>query len=103
MTATSSSEMCFDQIIDYSCIQRCFRRLKREKKPVTEETPVFRNIDIRNVICHNAGFAMEFNGLPEMPISHISLHDIDITSHHDAVFQYCEDLKKDNVNIKIIK
>ena len=74
-----------------------------EKKPVTEETPVFRNIDIRNVICHNAGFAMEFNGLPEMPISHISLHDIDITSHHDAVFQYCEDIKKENVNIKIIK
>ena len=74
-----------------------------EKKPVTEETPVFRNIDIRNVICHNAGFAMEFNGLPEMPISHISLHDIDITSRHDAVFQYCEDIKKDNVNIKLIK
>ena len=74
-----------------------------EKKPVTEETPVFRNIDIRNVICNNAGFAMEFNGLPEMPISRISLHDIDITSRHDAVFQYCEDIKKDNVNIKLIK
>lgn len=69
--------------------------------PVTEETPVFRNIDIRNVICHNAGYAMEFNGLPEMPINHITLRDIDISARHDATFQYCNDIKKQNVRIKL--
>ena len=71
--------------------------------PVTEETPIFRNIDIRNVICHNAGYAMEFNGLPEMPIDRITLRNIDICTHHDATFQFCKNIKKDNVNIKLLK
>jgi polygalacturonase len=71
--------------------------------PVTEETPIFRNIDIRNVVCHNAGFAMEFNGLPEMPIDGITLKNVYITSHHDATFQYSKNIKKDNVNITILK
>ena len=70
---------------------------------VTEETPIFRNIDIRNVICHNAGYAMEFNGLPEMPIDRITLRNIDISTHHDATFQFCKNIKKDNVNIKLLK
>ena len=73
------------------------------KVPVTEETPIFRNIDIRNVICRNAGYAMEFNGLPEMPINKITLRDIDITSRQDATFRYCTNIKQDNVNIKIVK
>ena len=71
--------------------------------PVTEETPIFRNIDIRNVVCHHVGYAMEFNGLPEMPIDRITLQDIDITAHHDATFQYCKNIKKENVSIKLIK
>jgi polygalacturonase len=71
--------------------------------PVTEETPIFRNIDIRNVICRNAGFAMEFNGLPEMPIDHITLTNINISAHHDATFHYCKDIKRENVNISVLK
>ena len=67
--------------------------------PVTEETPVFRNIDIRNVICSHAGFAMEFNGLPEMPIDGIKLKDIVIRADHDATFQYSKNITRDNVNI----
>ena len=71
--------------------------------PVNEETPIFRNIDIRNVICHNAGFAMEFNGLPEMPIDRITLTNIDITAEKDATFQFCKNIKKENVNIRLTK
>ena len=69
--------------------------------PVTEETPIFRNIDIRNVICHHAGYAMEFNGLPEMPIDGINLKDVYITARHDATFQYSKNITKNNVNITI--
>ena len=69
--------------------------------PVTEETPIFRNIDIRNVVCHHAGYAMEFNGLPEMPIDGIHLHDIDITARHDATFNYSTNITKENVNITL--
>jgi len=67
--------------------------------PVTEETPIFRNIDIRNVVCSNAGFAMEFNGLPEMPIDGIRLKDIVIRAKNDATFQYARNITKENVNI----
>ena len=70
-------------------------------EPVTEETPIFRNIDIRNVVCHNAGYAMEFNGLPEMPIDGINLENIYISAHKDATFQYSKNITKKNVNITI--
>ena len=69
--------------------------------PVTEETPVFRNIDIRNVICHGAGYAMEFNGLPEMPIDRITLRNIDISAKHDATFLHCQNIIRENVRIKV--
>ncbi|MBP5339373.1 MAG: glycoside hydrolase family 28 protein [Prevotella sp.] len=72
---------------------------KPDTVPVTEETPIFRNIDIRNVICHNAGYAMEFNGLPEMPIDSIFLKDIFIFSKEDAIFENCKNITKENVQI----
>ncbi len=75
---------------------------KAESIPVTEETPVFRNIDIRNVVCHHAGFAMEFNGLPEMPIDGIHLENVYISAKHDATFQYSKNITKNNVNITLI-
>ena len=69
--------------------------------PVTEETPIFRNIDIRNVNCYHAGYAMEFNGLPEMPIDGINLENINISARHDATFQYSKNITKKNVNITL--
>ena len=71
------------------------------KMSVTEETPIFRHIDIKNIICNGAGRAMEFNGLPEMPIDDISLNDITILAKKDAVFTNCKNIKKKNVNITI--
>ena len=71
--------------------------------PVTEETPIFRNIDIRNINCYHAGFAMEFNGLPEMPIDCINLENIYISARHDATFQYSKNITKKNVNISLYK
>ena len=73
------------------------------KQPVTEETPIFRNIDIKNVICNGAGRAMEFNGLPEMPINGIKLQNITILAKKDAVFTNCQNIKKKNVNITLQK
>ena len=70
--------------------------------PVDETTPIFRNIDIRNVVCNHAGLAMEFNGLPEMPIQKITLKNVTIQADHDAIFQYCKDITKDNVNIQVV-
>jgi polygalacturonase len=71
------------------------------KQPVTEETPIFRNIDIKNIICNGAGRAMEFNGLPEMPINGIRLQNIQIQAKSDAVFNNCQNIKQRNVHITV--
>ena len=71
------------------------------KVPVTEETPIFRNIDIQDVVCNGAGRAMEFNGLPEMPIQNINLKNIVIKAKKDAVFNNSENITKENINITL--
>jgi len=71
------------------------------KQPVTEETPIFRNIDIKNIVCNGAGRAMEFNGLPEMPINGIRLQNINIIAKNDAVFNNCQNIKQRNVHITV--
>ena len=73
------------------------------KMPVTEETPIFRNINIKNIVCNDAGRAMEFNGLPEMPIDGITLENVMIQAKMDAVFSNCKNIKKTNVTVKVVK
>ena len=72
------------------------------KMPVTEETPIFRNINIQDVVCSGAGRAMEFNGLPEMPIDGIHLKDICITAKRDAEFHNSVNITKENVDIRLV-
>lgn len=43
--------------------------------PVTEETPSFRNIFIKDVVCRSAGRAAFFNGLPEMPMKNVVIEN----------------------------
>mgnify|MGYP002857545751 CR=1 FL=1 len=73
------------------------------KAPVTEETPIFRNINIENVVCNQAGRAMEFNGLPEMPIDRINLKNIKISAAQDAVFHNCKNISQENVVVTLTK
>ena len=73
------------------------------KMPVNEETPIFRNINIKNIVCNDAGRAMEFNGLPEMPIDGITLENVMIQAKKDAVFSNCKNIKKTNVVVKVVK
>lgn len=72
-------------------------------KPVDETTPVFRNIDIRNVVCNGAGRAMLFNGLPEMPIDGINLENIEIVADKGDEFNNSTNITKKNVNIIVRK
>ena len=52
---------------------------------VTEETPSFKNIHISNISCKGAGRAMFLNGLPEMPISNITVKNVVMTEAADGV------------------
>ena len=69
------------------------------KVKVDETTPIFRNINIENVVCSHAGRAMEFNGLPEMPIDRIILKNITIHAEKDAEFTNCVNISKEKVQI----
>ena len=60
-------------------------RMKTAIPPVTEETPAFRNIHISNIVCRGSGRAMFFNGLPEMPISNITVKNVVMTEAADGV------------------
>ena len=68
-------------------------------KKVDETTPVFRNINIENIICNGAARAMEFTGLPEMPIDGIYLKNVYIIAKTGAVFENAKNIVKDNVEI----
>jgi len=46
--------------------------------PVTEATPAFRNIVLRDIVCRGAKRAALLRGLPEMPLQNIRLENIQI-------------------------
>ena len=72
-----------------------------EMVPVSEETPIFRNIYIDNVTCKGAGRAIFFNGLPEMRIANINLDNIIITDAKEgAIFQEAQDITINHLHIE---
>lgn len=70
---------------------------------VDETTPIFRNFNIKNLVCEGANRAMEFTGLPEMPINGVNLENIKIVADNEAVFSYSKNIIQKNVNITINK
>ncbi|HEV7332768.1 MAG TPA: DUF4350 domain-containing protein [Flavisolibacter sp.] len=55
---------------------------KVEEKPVTEETPQFRNFYIKNVVVNGAEKAIFVRGLPEMNVQNIYMEDLVMQSKH---------------------
>jgi len=48
--------------------------------PVTEETPQFRNIHIKDIVCKGAKRAILLQGLPEMNLQNVSIENVDISA-----------------------
>ena len=72
--------------------------------PVSEKTPMFRNIYINNVVCKGSGRAIFFNGLPEMPIENIQLKNITIPDAAEgAVLNQAKDIIIENLKIQTSK
>jgi polygalacturonase len=55
---------------------------KVETKAVTEETPVFRNIYIKNVVANGAEKAIFVRGLPEMNVQNIFMENLVLQAKH---------------------
>lgn len=78
--------------------------VKGEVPPVSEETPRFRNIYIKNVVCKGSGRAIFFNGLPEMPIENINLENIIMSDANEgAVLNQAKGITINNLQIKTRK
>ncbi len=68
--------------------------------PADETTPEFRNISIRDIVCKGAGRAMYFNGIPEKPITGITLENCRIVSDKGADLRYSGGVRMDGVHIR---
>jgi polygalacturonase len=66
--------------------------------PVSEETPQFRNISIRNVTCRDALQALYLQGLPELNLVNITLENIEMKADHGLI---CSDA--DGISVKGLK
>ncbi|MCX5633082.1 MAG: glycoside hydrolase family 28 protein [Phycisphaerae bacterium] len=66
---------------------------------VSEETPKFQNIHIRNIICSGAARGIWLRGLPEMPIQKINMENIVISANAGMTCIEADDIKLKNVRI----
>ena len=71
--------------------------------PVTEETPQFKNIFIRNVNCKGALQAILLQGLPEMNLENIVLENITMEADYGLVCTDAKNIKIKNLTLKTKK
>ena len=71
--------------------------------PVTEETPCFRNIFVKDVICQGAKRAVWFNGLPEMPLDNLQMRNSLFVCDQGAELHYARNILFDGVTIRASK
>jgi len=74
---------------------------KVEILPVTEETPVFKNFYINNVVCDGAEKAVFVRGLPEMSIENINLENLTIKATKGIDIQEAKKINLTNVKLTI--
>ena len=71
---------------------------------VTEETPVFRNIFIKDITCKGVGRAAFFNGLPEMRIKNINMENITVSNAKEGiVLKEADGVSMKNIKIELLK
>lgn len=66
---------------------------------VTEETPEFRNIHIKNVICQGAESAIFIQGLPEMPLSDLSITNSVFFANHGCICNHANKVHFEGLKI----
>lgn len=72
---------------------------KMDPEPVSERTPVFRNIHISNLVGTEVNTAVKILGLEEMPVSNVTLSNIHIQSTIGLNIDRAENITLSNVCI----
>ncbi|MEK5448882.1 glycoside hydrolase family 28 protein [Paenibacillus sp. FSL R7-0331] len=68
--------------------------------PVTEETPQFRNITLRNIVCQEADTTLLVNGLPELPLSELTVENLQAVSKRGIILRNGDGLRLDNISLQ---
>lgn len=71
------------------------------KKTVTTDTPIFRNFHISRVICREAGRAILFQGLPEMPVANVTITDCAISAEKGVQINWADNVALNNIKLEI--
>jgi len=68
--------------------------------PVTDETPIFRNILFEDVVSRGSKAAFTLRGLPEMPLRDITFRDVSLSAARGADLAYAEGIVFERVSIR---
>jgi polygalacturonase len=71
-----------------------------EVYPVTEETPVFRRIDIQDILCTGAETALLINGLAEMPLEDLTVKNYRATADRGVAFHNARRIHLENLSLE---
>ncbi|MFL9829311.1 glycoside hydrolase family 28 protein [Flavobacterium sp. ST-87] len=72
-----------------------------ENMPVTEETPVFKNMFFSNIYINGAKQALKIMGLPEMPVQNIRFKNVFALSEVGMQINYARQIEFDNVDLNL--
>ncbi|MFH6996585.1 glycoside hydrolase family 28 protein [Flavobacterium sp. FlaQc-57] len=74
-----------------------------DKKPVSEETPVFKNMYFKNIYVNGAAQALKIMGIPEMPVENIQFQNMIIRSDIGIQMNYASKIDFKNVDLRLDK
>lgn len=69
-------------------------------EPLGPGTPQFRDITIRNLVCHGANIAMQLRGLPELPLQNVTVENAEIDSRQGGAIVDADHITLRDVHIK---
>ncbi|MFA9557837.1 glycoside hydrolase family 28 protein [Evansella sp. AB-rgal1] len=69
--------------------------------PVTEETPIFRNVSIENVVSTGAQTGILLKGLPEMPLENLFFKNLSFTSVKGVIGSQCLNVHFSNATMLV--
>jgi polygalacturonase len=75
------------------------RYTKTPVEPLSERTPVFRDIHVVHVTARNVGKCCTIEGLEESPINSVTLGDLDLAGINGVTCSYAKDITFKNVRI----
>jgi DNA sulfur modification protein DndE len=75
MSDIPNEAILFDMYYNGKEAAEALKNPQGDMKPVTEGTPQFRNIFIRNIVCRGANYGLYVQGLPEMNVQNVVIEN----------------------------